>query len=325
MGRASLLFSAIEVLALSLIRQEALLIMVVTLSVPAAIATSYSLLPAAAEEQAATLMNYFNGREFVEVPGADGAELFIGTVKGGNTSVGAYVIFADEGFFREYLPVPRNGCGDAGTTRVSLGSLLASVLSVGRGDSVEVCVDGWCGRYAVACVNRGGGVFRAAAVVVGEGPEPGGWSLGVGNSSSVIEGLLGGFSSFLWEFSSFVTLFIAIAYLPVTYFGVRRAFSLVGDSVVVLIGLGVPRYVIRSGLFISSVLLALAAVLFGLGLGTVMAHFGAWVASFFGLVVGVRPLPNAWVAGLVLGLLLGEGVAASAIAVLRGDVPWHAP
>jgi len=325
MGRASLLFSAIEVLALSLIRREALLIMVVTLSVPAAVATAYSLLPAAAEEQAATLMNYFSGREFVDVSGGGGAELLIGTVKGGNTSVEAYVIFADEGFFSAYLPIPGSGCGEASTPRVSLGPLLASVLGVRRGDSVEVCVGGWCGEFPVGCVNRGGGVFRAAAVVVGEVPGLSGWSLGIGNSSSVVEGLLRGFSPFLWGFSVFVTLFIAIAYFPVAYFGVRRALSLVSDSVAVLTGLGVPRSVIVPGLFISSVLLAFVAALFGLGLGTVMAHFGAWVAGFFGLVVGVRPLPDAWVAGLVLGLLLGEGVTASAIAVVRGGAPWPAP
>lgn len=325
MGRASLLSSAIEVLALSLIRKGALLVMVATLSVPAAVATAYSLLPVAAEEQAAVLMNFFSGREFVEVSGGGGAELFIGTVRGGNTSVEAYVVFADEGFFGAYLPVPRSGCGDVGTPRVSLGPLLASMLGVGRGDLVEVCVGRWCGEFPVGCVNHGGGVFQAAAVVVDGGPELGGWPLGISNSSSVIEGLLGGFSSFLWRLSAFVTLFIAVAYLPVTYFGVRRALSLVGDSVAVLTALGVPRRVIRFSLFISSVLLAFATVLFGLGLGTVMAHLGAWVAGLFGLVVGVRPLPDAWVAGFVLGLLVSEGVAASAIAVLRGGVQWPAP
>ncbi len=325
MGRASLFLTAIEVVALSLIRREALLIMVVTLSVPAAVATAYSLLPAAAEEQAAVLMNYFSGREFVEVSGGGSVEVFIGTVKGGNASVEAYVVFADEGSLGTYLPVPGSGCGEAGAPRVSLGPVLASMLGVGRGDSVEVCAGGWCGVLPVGCVNRGGGLFRVAAIVVGEGPGVRGWSLGVSNSSSMVEGLMRGFSSFLRGFSAFVTLFIAVAYLPVTYFGVRRALSLVGDSVAVLTRLGVPRSVIRSGLFVSSALLAFAAVLFGLGLGVVMAHFGAWAAGFFGLVVSVRPLPSVWVAGFVTGLLFGEGLAASAIAVLRGGVRWPVP
>lgn len=326
MGGASPLLSTIEVIALSLVRREALLIMVVTLSIPVAVATAYSLLPIAAEEQAAVLMNYFSGREFVTVSSGSGAKLFLGTVSGGNVSLEAYVIFVDEVFFRGHVPTPSGGCGDAGSPRVSLGQVLSSLLGVGRGDSVKVCAGGWCGEYTVACVNRGGGVFRVAAVVIGDGgPEVGGWLMGIGNSSSGARGLLGGFSSVLRGFSLFVTLFIAVTYLPVTYFGVRRALSLIGDSVAVLDGLGVPRPVIRLGMFISVSLLVVAAALFGLGLGVVMAHFGAWAAGLFGLVVGVRPLPDAWVAGIVLGALLGEGVATSAIALLRGGALWPAP
>lgn len=311
-------------IALSLIRKGALLVIAVTVSVPAAVATAYALLPAAVEEQAAVLVRYFVSKESVTISESGDAVLLIGSVKGGNASADAYVIFATEEFLRTSISGTAD-CGRVGEPRVSIGPILSSLLGVERGDTVEVCVGAWCRAYPVACVNRGGGVFRVSAVVIdNEAPAMGGWGLSLGESSTGYRAFVDGLSSFLTSFSFFVTVLVALAYLPIAYFGVRRVIQLSSETVSVLDAVGVPRAVVDRGLATSVILLVAAAAFFGVGLGTVMSHFGAWVAGFFGLVISVRPLPTAWGAGLVIALFLGEGAAALIIAIRRGVIRWPA-
>ncbi len=318
------LTSTIAVITLSLMRRGALPLLVVTLSVPAAVATIYVLLPIAAREQATLVAGVFSGHNYYAV-GVDGrARIFFGEVTSRNVSTDAYVIFADEDFIHNHAPSLTGRCGSMGKRWASVGVTLSSLLAVGVGDHIEVCVGEQCVTYVIACINRGEGVLRASAIIVGENPPvEGGWGLSTGKSGPMVRELISGLNRFLRGFSDVITLFIAVAYFPVAYIGVRRTIELVSDSIASLRALGVNASVTRFGVFASIIILSIASAFFGLGLGTLMTHVGAWAATLFGAMVGVRPVPDAWAATLVLGSVLGEGCVAAAVAVVWGDLLWE--
>ncbi len=311
----------VRVLAVSLLRKDVLLILAVTLSIPAAVGTAYSMVPEVVAYGSEALMNYFAGRDYVRVAGVSCPgcpQLVTAYVVRGNSSIRAYAIFTERDRLNRILVAQAGECLEKeGSWNASVGVLLSHVAGIGVGDVVRVCYPEGCVVAEVGCVHQGIGPLPASIVLIG-GSTGGGHAIEIVRASPYVAPLINELASIINSFAWVFSLAVSVAYTPMMYVGARRVRELMSEEVTALHCMGVSLGDVLNALSASLTLLSAVMIVFGISLGVVVMHAALWGLRYLGMIVPVRPLPNP-LGVAVLSASLATAFSIASWAGTRGD------
>ncbi|WP_168371374.1 hypothetical protein [Pyrodictium occultum] len=317
-GRAASLPALLRVLLSAAMHRDVLLLLLVAVSTPAALASAYSLVPRALEE-AKPLLARWEGSSLLLLPPGAGAQgcttvhLAFARVEAGGRALEAPVLLVDAGGFQGIT-----GCRAAGEAPLSLGSLLAGMLGARPGSRLTLCMGGGCRSYLVSCIHGGGGLYAASIVLAA-----GAWSSLAGEEYRLCsvpgqQPVLEGLEAALSEYARILAYLVAAVYLPIAYMACRRAVQSLEGDIETLYSMGVPLQEARLALALALSLLGLLMSAYGVLLGVFAMHAALYTLRLFGAPAPLQPVPSPGGLVSLAGVFTAEAVAAAVAAVQRG-------
>jgi len=315
-----------RLLLLLAIRRGVLSVLLIAVSVPAALLTAYSMVPLILVEEAGRVAILAGGRESFRIAAYGAADVgeclgvYVagGAIRAGNRSANINVISMDAVTAQKLLG--RHEVGEAPLLLV--GSTLSSNFNVGAGSKVELCLGGSCIQLKVSGVVDGRGLFSLSAILVyADGSAksfPGNPYYVCRESIDVgLRSVINSLGEALGKVSGLLSILTLLVYAPVNVAGIERALQRLGPDIGVLHGVGVPLKALRR--LCTAVLAVLGSLmaLYGVCLGMLAVHVSLWALRFFNIFVESRPVPEAGSAAMIV-LLLASLNALIASAKCRG-------
>jgi len=319
-----------RLLLLVTIRRGVLSVLLIAVSVPAALLTAYSMVPLILVEEAGRVAILAGGGESSRIAAYGAAnvgeclEVYVagGAIRAGDRSASINVIAMDAGTAQKLLG--RYEVGEAPLLLV--GSTLSSNLNIGAGSKVELCLGSTCMQLSVSGVVGGRGLFSLSAVLVyADGSAksfPGNPYYVCRESADVgLRSVISSLGESLGRVSTLLSILTLLVYAPVNVAGIERALQRLEPDIKVLHGVGTPLKALRR--LCTAVLAVLGALmaLYGVCLGTLAVHVSLWALRFFNIFVESRPAPEAGPATMIVLLLasLNALIASAKCRGLRGD------
>jgi len=318
----------LRTLLLVLLRKDALLILLLVSSIPAALTASYSLLSPVFSEEARGSLFLLGERPSLSLfpsqpQNATCAEVYAisAEVHSSSSSTEAPAFFINSTAFEEIfgIPLPQE------EPAAFLGSSISSLLKAREGSVIEVCSRDSCSSYRVLGVLGSSSFPSSIFIVSGTFPrEAPAYAeklyICPSNAESLIEAAAEDIRGSLSSIATILSAAVLSACFPIIFIGFRRILFLARREAETLIEVGAPRRSLK--LSLSLLLYALSASMFayGLILGIFSVHFSLWALRLFGIFIESRPLlPPSQLLELFL-IYATVSALAAAFAVRRWEI-----